>query len=72
MTAVEADPALIVKVDVANLALSAGTLRVRATMPTSAHDALVSGLWDGTGLLLDDFDQVRQRAASLPYVSGAW
>lgn len=72
MAAVEADPNLTITVDVAGLTVSAGTHRVEASMPASAHDALVSGLWDGTGLLLDDFDQVRQLAARLPYVSGAW
>ena len=62
----------MLSVDVANLHVSAGERHVAATMPPSAHDALISGLWDGTGLLLDDFDQVRQLAARLPYVSGAW
>jgi hypothetical protein len=41
-------------------------------MPPAAHDALVTGLWDGTGLLLADFDQVRATADRLPYVTGRW
>jgi hypothetical protein len=41
-------------------------------MPPSAHEALTSGLWDGTGLLLDDFDEVRALAGRLPYVTGNW
>ena len=41
-------------------------------MPPSAHEALVTGLWDGTGLLLADFDQVRALADTLPYVTGRW
>jgi 3-isopropylmalate/(R)-2-methylmalate dehydratase small subunit len=72
MAAVEADPSLILEVDVAGLAVHAGELRVPATMPASAHEALVTGLWDGTGLLLADFDEVRARAETLPYVSGRW
>lgn len=72
MAAVEADPAQTVDVDVVGLAIGAGDLRVKATMPSAAHGALVSGLWDGTGLLLDDFDQVRALAATLPYVTGRW
>jgi 3-isopropylmalate/(R)-2-methylmalate dehydratase small subunit len=72
MAAVEADPALIVDVDVVGLAVGAGDMRLAATMPTSAHEALVTGLWDGTGLLLDDFDQVRALADTLPYVTGRW
>jgi 3-isopropylmalate/(R)-2-methylmalate dehydratase small subunit len=72
MSAVEADPALVLEVDVAGLAVRAGDLRVPATMPASAHEALVTGLWDGTGLLLADFDQVRALADTLPYVTGRW
>ena len=72
MAAVEADPMLAVDVDVVGLSVRAGDLRVAATMPAAAHDALVTGLWDGTGLLLDDFDQVRALADTLPYVTGRW
>ena len=72
MAAVERDPMLTVDVDVVGLAVRAGELRLAATMPPSAHEALVSGLWDGTGLLLADFDQVRALADTLPYVTGRW
>lgn len=72
LTAVEADPALTVEVDVVSLTVRAGNLRVAAAMPASAHQALVTGLWDGTGLLLADFDQVRDLADTLPYVTGRW
>lgn len=72
MAAVEADPALVVAVDIAGLEVTAGALRVKATMPDAAHEALVTGLWDGTGLLLADFDQVRALAETLPYVTGQW
>jgi hypothetical protein len=43
-----------------------------ATMPKPAYEALTTGLWDGTGLLLDDFQQVRQLSNRLPYVTGSW
>ena len=72
MEVVEADPAAHVEVDVAGLAVRAGTLHAAATMPAAAHEALVTGLWDGTGLLLADFDQVRALAETLPYVTGRW
>ena len=72
LAAVEAEPDLIVDVDVVGLAVRAGDLRLAATMPASAHEALVTGLWDGTGLLLADFDQVRALAGTLPYVTGRW
>ena len=39
-------------------------------LPAAARDALVTGRWDGLGLLLEDFDDVRTTAASLPYLRG--
>ena len=72
MTLVEADPATTVTVDVAGLTVAAGELGVKATMPPAAHEALTSGLWDGTGLLLEGFDDVRRTAERLPYVTGRW
>lgn len=72
MALVEADPTVEVTVDTPGLSVSAGALRIAASMPKAAHEALVTGLWDGTGMLLDDFDQVRQLAESLPYVTGRW
>jgi 3-isopropylmalate/(R)-2-methylmalate dehydratase small subunit len=68
--AVEADPSIEVAVDVPALTVQAGDVRARAAMPAAAHDALVNGLWDGTGLLLADFDEVRAHADRLPYVTG--
>jgi 3-isopropylmalate/(R)-2-methylmalate dehydratase small subunit len=72
MAAVEDDPSREVVVDVVGLTVTAGGVRAKATMPPAAHDALVTGLWDGTGMLLADFDQVRATAGRLPYVTGRW
>jgi 3-isopropylmalate/(R)-2-methylmalate dehydratase small subunit len=72
LTHVERDPATTLTVDVGGLRVSAGKISVAATMPPSAHEALTTGMWDGTGLLLADFDQVRALADSLPYVTGRW
>ena len=72
MTLVEADPGTVVTVDVAGLTVSGGDIRVNATMPPAAHEALTSGLWDGTGLLLACFEDVRGTADHLPYVTGRW
>jgi 3-isopropylmalate/(R)-2-methylmalate dehydratase small subunit len=72
MKRVEADPATLVTVDVPALTVTAGDFVAQATMPPAAHEALTTGLWDGTGLLLADFDQVRALAEKLPYVTGRW
>ena len=72
MAASEAHPTAVVDVDVAGLTVRCGSIAVKATMPKPAHEALTTGLWDGTGLLLADFEQVRQLANQLPYVTGSW
>jgi 3-isopropylmalate/(R)-2-methylmalate dehydratase small subunit len=70
MRTVEKDPSLLVTVDLTTMRVNAGCLGVKADMPVAARDALTSGLWDATGLLLQDYDRVRETAARLPYVSG--
>jgi 3-isopropylmalate/(R)-2-methylmalate dehydratase small subunit len=70
MALVERAPETTIEVDLEGQRVSADALRMRATMPDAAREALVSGLWDGTGLLLEDFDVVRTVVARLPYV--AW
>ena len=72
MQRVEADPATTIVADVEGLRVSAGDISVAATMPPSAYEALTTGMWDGTGMLLADFDQVRALADRLPYVTGRW
>jgi 3-isopropylmalate/(R)-2-methylmalate dehydratase small subunit len=67
---VERDPATDVVVDLEGNTVTAGSSSVPCTMPAAARDALLSGAWDATGLLLADFDEVRRVAASLPYISG--
>ena len=72
MAGVEADPTTPIDVDVVGLRVTSGGVTASATMARAAHEALTTGLWDGTGLLLADFDQVRELADSLPYVTGRW
>ena len=72
MAAVEADPTTSIDVDVVGLRVTSGGIPASATMARAAHEALTTGLWDGTGLLLANFDQVRELANSLPYVTGRW
>ncbi len=67
---IEREPATRLRLDVANLTLTAGDRQVPVTMPKSAHEALVSGAWDATGMLLDDFAEVQAVSQRLPYVSG--
>jgi len=50
--------------------ITAGTLRINASVPAGLRDAFVSGQWNPTAMLLDRFDEVRAVAKALPYVSG--
>jgi 3-isopropylmalate/(R)-2-methylmalate dehydratase small subunit len=68
LTLVEQAPETLVTVDLAGQRVSAGDVQLTATMPDAAREALVSGLWDGTGMLLDNFTAVTAVVERLPYV----
>ena len=70
MDRVERQPDARLRVD-----LQAGTcdvegFRCAVSLPPHARDALVTGAWDTTGLLLDRYGEVDAVAAKLPYISG--
>jgi 3-isopropylmalate/(R)-2-methylmalate dehydratase small subunit len=56
--------------DLASGILTAGDVTLTATLPASTRDALLSGRWNPTAMLLDRFDDVRAVAERLPYVAG--
>ena len=56
--------------DVETGVVTAGALRLTATVPQAFRDAFLSGQWNPTSMLLDKFDEVRAVANRLPYVSG--
>ena len=66
--AVERNPQVDVTVNLETMRARAGVLDVAVHLPPAARDALITGRWDGLGLLLDDFDAVRATAARLPYL----
>ena len=70
MSGVEANPQSELTVDIATQTVRVGSDTYSALIPAGAREALTSGTWDATGLLLDDFGQVQKVAQSLPYVSG--
>jgi 3-isopropylmalate/(R)-2-methylmalate dehydratase small subunit len=70
MERVEERPGATLRID-----LNAGTcdldgFQCAISLPGSARDALVTGAWDTTGLLLERYDEVDAVAARLPYVNG--
>ena len=70
LAAVEADPSTVLAVSVTAQTVALNGKSLSAKIPAGAREAFMSGTWDATGLLLDDFDRVRQVASSLPYVGG--
>jgi 3-isopropylmalate/(R)-2-methylmalate dehydratase small subunit len=69
-TLVEATPDVIIAADVAAGAITAGSLRLDATVPPALRDGFVSGQWNPTAMLLDRFEDIRAVAARLPYIRG--
>jgi len=67
---VEATPEAMITVDVATGLITAGSLRVEAALPPALRDGFLSGQWNPTAMLLQDFDEVRAVAARLPYLTG--
>jgi 3-isopropylmalate/(R)-2-methylmalate dehydratase small subunit len=67
---VEDAPATLVTVDLERRLVTAGGHRFALEVPAAALEALTSGGWDATGLLLDDPDEVARLAARLPYIAG--
>ncbi len=69
-TILERTPDLAITADVDSGLITAGALRIAATMPAPVRDAFLSGQWNPTAILLDRFDEVRAVAERLPYLSG--
>lgn len=69
MTAVEQDPSASLTVDVReDTAGIDGQRQWPITLPPAAKQALLSGEWDATGLLLADYFEVERVEARLPYL----
>lgn len=67
---VSKDAAAVVDVDLETMTVTAAGRSVSASMPAPAREALTTGAWDGTALLLQNYEQVQQTAAILPYLRG--
>jgi 3-isopropylmalate/(R)-2-methylmalate dehydratase small subunit len=70
LSEVEANPQAEITVNVAKGSVEVNGKTYQAAIPAGAREAFTAGTWDATGLLLDDFDRVRDIANRLPYVTG--
>ena len=69
-TLITTTPATVVFADVESGTISAGGVRVSASLPAAFRDAFLSGQWNPTSMLLARFDEIQAVAHRLPYVSG--
>jgi 3-isopropylmalate/(R)-2-methylmalate dehydratase small subunit len=70
MSRVEQHPGTTVRVDLQTLTCESESVSCSVSLPAAARDAFVSGTWDTTGMLLERYEEVRQAAARLPYLTG--
>ena len=69
-TLIESAPATNIEADVTAGTVTAGSLRITASVPPALRDAFASGQWNPTAMLLDRFEEVQAVAARLPYLNG--
>jgi 3-isopropylmalate dehydratase small subunit len=67
MHAVEADPKLVVTVNLDTRTVTAGEASYPLEMPEGVRKQLMSGRWDSTAELLEAATEIRARAAGLGY-----
>jgi len=70
MAAIEEDPAHALTVDVDALTATYRGTTYRVSLPAGVRNQFLQGTWDGTRVLLDAGDRIRQTAERLPYVRG--
>lgn len=68
--AIERTPTTEMRLDLMAGTCEIGGTTLKLSMPPNARDALVTGAWDTTGLLLDRYDEVDDTSKRLPYVAG--
>ena len=67
---IERSPETEVRIDLVAGTCVAGDLRTNVSIPPNVRDALATGAWDTTGLLLDRYEEVDAASQRLPYVAG--
>jgi 3-isopropylmalate/(R)-2-methylmalate dehydratase small subunit len=69
-SAIERTPSTTIDANVETGIVSAGDLRITASLPAALRDSFLSGQWNPTAMLLDRFDEVRAVSERLPYIAG--
>ena len=69
-SAIERTPDLSIEANVDSGVVTAGDLRIAASLPAALRDSFLSGQWNPTAMLLEKFEAVRAVSKKLPYISG--
>jgi 3-isopropylmalate/(R)-2-methylmalate dehydratase small subunit len=67
---VQQTPAARIRLDLVGGSCNVDGFTCAVSMPAKMRDAFLTGAWDTTGMLLDNYQQVDATSAHLPYVSG--
>ena len=70
MDRIENRPETRLRLDLEKGTCLTGDLTFAIALPPHARDALLTGAWDTTGLLLERYEEVDAVAGKLPYVAG--
>jgi len=70
LTAVERTPGTELVVDIDTLTVTMDGQTMGVSLPGGTRESFLTGSWDATGLLLDNFEEVQAKMAGLPYVRG--
>ena len=70
MQMTESVPDTVMTIDLIEMTASTGNQRLEIQMASAVRESMINGTWDATGLLLDQFDEVRAVASRLPYLQG--
>ena len=70
MERVEERPEVRLRINLEAATCEMDGFRCAITLPGHARDALVTGTWDTTAMLLNRYEEVDRIAARLPYVTG--
>jgi 3-isopropylmalate/(R)-2-methylmalate dehydratase small subunit len=62
-------PAAVFIIDLRAQHLVTGNMQISITIPAESRDALLSGHWDATGLLLEHPEDVTETCARIPYLN---
>ena len=70
MQMTESVPTTVMTIDLIEMTVSTGNQCLEIQMASAVRESMINGTWDATGLLLDQFDEIRAVASRLPYLQG--